>query len=95
VFDPAGREVLVDGQPVALTRSEFDLVAALISRPGRVFSRYELVTRIQGFDYDGYERTIDAHVKNVRRKIGDYSRNPRFLVTVPGVGYKWAVKPDA
>jgi len=80
---------------VALTRSEFDLLVALAGRPGRAWSRYELVTRVQGYDYDGYERTIDAHVKNLRRKLGDDPRQPRYVVTVPGVGYKLGVKPEA
>lgn len=74
---------------------EFDLVAALASRPGRVFSRYELVTRVQGYDYEGYKRTIDAHVKNLRRKLGEDPKSPRYVVTVAGVGYKFGVKADA
>jgi two-component system, OmpR family, response regulator RegX3 len=80
---------------VALTRSEFDLLAALASRPGRVFSRYELITRVQGYDHEAYERTVDAHVKNLRRKLGDDPRAPRFVVTVAGVGYKLGVAEDA
>jgi DNA-binding response OmpR family regulator len=59
-----------------------------------VFSRFELVTRVQGFDYEGYERTIDAHVKNLRRKLGDDPRAPRYVVTVTGVGYKLGVPAD-
>lgn len=95
VIDRAGREVTVGGQAVVLTRSEFDLLAALAAHPGRVMSRYELVTKVQGYDYEGYERTIDAHVKNLRRKLGDDPREPRFVVTVPGVGYKFGPRPDA
>jgi DNA-binding response OmpR family regulator len=68
---------------------------ALASRPGRVFSRFELVTKVQGYDYEGYDRTIDAHVKNLRRKLGDDPKAPRFIVTVTGVGYKLALQPDA
>ncbi|MFA5786090.1 MAG: response regulator transcription factor [Actinomycetota bacterium] len=94
-IDREGREVLVDGLPAQLTRSEFDLLLALASRPGRVFSRYELVTRIQGYDYEGYERVIDVHVKNLRKKLGDDPRNPRYIATVTGVGYKFAMKSDA
>jgi len=93
-LDPETREVTVDGTKVDLTRSEFDLLVALTSRPGRVFSRYELVTRVQGYDYEGYDRTVDAHVKNLRKKLGE-SGKPRFVVTVTGVGYKFALKPDA
>lgn len=94
VVDRETREVKADGEPVELTRSEFDLLLALASRPGRVYSRYELIGRVQGYDYEGYERTIDAHVKNLRRKLGDDPRNPRYVVTVTGVGYKLGVRPD-
>jgi DNA-binding response OmpR family regulator len=94
VIDPAGREVRLDGRPVSLTRSEFDLLAALATTPGRVFSRYELVARVHGFDYEGYERTADVHVKNLRAKLGDDPKNPQFVVTVPGIGYKLGASPD-
>ena len=95
VIDPAGREAILGGIPLTLTRSEFDLLLALASTPGRVFSRAELVARVHGYDYDGYQRTIDVHVKNLRAKLGDDSRSPRYLVTVPGVGYKFGGTPDA
>ena len=93
-IDRDGRGVIVDGNGVELTRTEFDLLLALAHAPGRVFSRYELLNRVQGSDYEGYERTIDAHVKNLRRKLGDDPRRPRFVVTVPGVGYKLGVGRD-
>jgi len=95
VIDREGREVALNGGAVELTRSEFDLLYALASRAGRVYSRYELITRVQGYDYEGYERTIDAHVKNLRRKLGEDPKHPRYVVTVTGVGYKFGVKPDA
>jgi two-component system, OmpR family, response regulator RegX3 len=95
VIDKDAREVTVDGTPVELTRSEFDLLHALASHPGRVFSRYELITKVQGYDYEGYERTIDAHVKNLRRKLGEDPRHPNLVLTVTGVGYKFGVKVDA
>jgi two-component system, OmpR family, response regulator RegX3 len=94
VIDPAGREVRLGGQPVPLTRSEFDLLAALAATPGRVFSRYELVARVHGYDYEGYERTADVHVKNLRAKLGDDPKAPRWIITVPGVGYKLGARPD-
>ncbi len=94
IVDRDGWQVHVSGEPAQLTRSEFDLLLALASRPGRVFSRYELVTRVQGYDYEGYERTIDAHVKNLRRKLGDDPRAPTYIVTVTGVGYKLGVTAD-
>jgi len=95
VIDRETRGVTLGGAPVDLTRSEFDLLYALASRSGRVYSRYELVTRVQGYDYEGYERTIDAHVKNLRRKLGDDPKNPRYVITVTGVGYKFGVPADA
>jgi DNA-binding response OmpR family regulator len=77
-----------------LTRTEFDLLAALASRPGRAWTRLELVSRVQGYDFEGYERTIDVHVKNLRRKLGDA---PPFhlVLTVAGIGYKLGVERDA
>jgi two-component system, OmpR family, response regulator RegX3 len=95
LIDRNTRSVVLDGAAVELTRSEFDLLFALSSHPGRVFSRYELVSKVQGYDFDGYERTIDAHVKNLRRKLGDDPKHPRFLLTVIGVGYKFGPKRDA
>ncbi len=68
-LDPERHQAVVEGRPVELTPSEFKLLLALARSPGRVFSRFELINRVQGHDYDGYERTIDAHVKNLRRKI--------------------------
>ena len=92
--DSDSREVSLDASAVELTRTEFDLLVALASRPGRAWSRFELVSRIQGDDYDGYERTVDAHVKNLRRKLGDDPRNPVFVLTVPGIGYKFGQAAD-
>ena len=77
-------------RPVELTPSEFKLLLALARSPGRVFSRFELINRVQGHDYDGYERTIDAHVKNLRRKIEPDAARPRYVQTVHGVGYRLA-----
>ena len=94
-IDRETREVTLDGTVLDLTRSEFDLLHALASHAGRVFSRFELINRVQGYDYDGYERTIDQHVKNVRRKLGEDPKHPRYVVTAIGVGYKFGVKADA
>ena len=94
VIDEERREVVLDGAVVPLTRTEFDLLVALSSRPGRVWSRFELVSRVQGYDYDGYERTVDVHVKNLRRKLGEDARDAVFVLTVPGVGYKFAPSAD-
>jgi DNA-binding response OmpR family regulator len=92
--DTERREVRGDGALVDLTRSEFDLLAALASRPGRAWTRLELVSRIQGHAFDAYQRTIDVHVKNLRRKLGD-TPPFRLVATVPGIGYKLGVDRDA
>ncbi|MBI4757562.1 MAG: winged helix-turn-helix domain-containing protein, partial [Chloroflexi bacterium] len=77
------------GNLVPLTPTEFELLATLIQSPGRVFTRLQLLDKVLGLEYEGYERTIDAHVKNLRQKIEADSRNPRYVVTVYGVGYKF------
>ena len=87
-LDRDSREVLVLDNPIDLTPSEFDLLAALMSAPGRVFSRLDLLDVIQGVRYEGYERTIDTHVKNLRSKIENDPRNPKYIETVYGVGYR-------
>jgi two-component system alkaline phosphatase synthesis response regulator PhoP len=76
------------GKRIDLTPSEFDLLAALIARPGRVFTRMELLERIQGEAFAGYERTIDVHIKNLRAKIEDDPREPQYIETVYGIGYR-------
>ncbi|MDQ2883454.1 MAG: response regulator transcription factor [Actinomycetota bacterium] len=94
-IDTARREVSLDDRPVALTRSEFDLLTALAARPGRVWSRRELASRVRGErDGDADERAIDAHVKNLRRKLGDPPAAARLVATVAGVGYKLGVDRD-
>jgi len=71
-----------------LTRTEFDILAMLAAHPGRVYTRLQLLEAASGDAFDGYERTIDAHVKNIRRKLDDRSKEPRYIRTVFGVGYK-------
>jgi DNA-binding response OmpR family regulator len=93
-IDQSAREVHLDGNEVTLTKSEFDLLLALATQPGKAFSRYELVARVHGYDYEGYERTIDVHVKNLRAKLGDDPKAPRYVLTVPGIGYKWGARAD-
>ena len=95
VIDRDAREVRLRGELVNVTRSEFDLLHALAAHPGRVFSRFELIAKVQGYDYEGYERTIDAHVKNLRKRLGEDPKHPRYIVTVTRVGYKFGAKPDA
>ena len=89
VIDISGHKILVEGKQVDLTASEFKLLATLARHPGRVYNRMELVEKVLGYDFEGYERTIDSHVKNLRAKIGDNPRNPKWLHTVHGVGYRF------
>lgn len=87
-IDPERRTVSVDGAVVDLTRTEFDILAAMAAHPGRVYTRLQLLEIATGDTFEGYERTIDAHVKNIRKKLGDDPRRPRYVHTVYGVGYK-------
>ena len=83
------RRMLAAGQrQVELTPSEFEILRVMLSSPGRVFSRAQLLEAAQGVTYEGYERTIDTHIKNLRHKIEEHPRRPRYLLTVHGVGYK-------
>ncbi|MFZ1239038.1 MAG: response regulator transcription factor [Anaerolineae bacterium] len=83
------REVAAHGQPVSLTPTEFRLLETLVREPGRAFSRSELLDRAFGFDYDGIERTVDVHIMNLRRKIEPQPGTPRYIMTVPGFGYRF------
>lgn len=95
-IDVASRRVTVAGRLVELTPTEFDLLATMAREPGRVFSRLQLLEKVQGYAaYEGFERTIDAHVKNLRRKIEPDPRNPRYIQTVFGVGYRFEVGDNA
>jgi two-component system alkaline phosphatase synthesis response regulator PhoP len=87
-LDRGRREVRVREELVALTPTEFDLLAALMEAPGRVFTRRELLEAVQGVAFEAYERTVDAHVKNLRQKIEPDPANPIYVTTVRGVGYK-------
>jgi DNA-binding response OmpR family regulator len=89
-LDRDTRAVKVATRYVDLTPSEFDLLAALMTAPGRVFSRLDLLDIIQGIRYEGYQRTIDLHVKNLRAKIEADPRSPRYIQTVYGAGYRFA-----
>jgi DNA-binding response OmpR family regulator len=91
-LDRENRTVSVADRFVDLTPSEFELLAALMSAPGRVFSRLDLLDNIQGVRFEGYERTIDLHIKNLRAKIEPVPRSPRYIPTVYGVGYRFARK---
>src|SRR5215470_13065467 len=90
VVDPGRMLASVGGRPVDLTATEFQLLMALARAPGRVFTRSQLLDALHGVAVEAYERAIDAHVKNIRRKIEPDPRRPRYLLTVYGVGYKLA-----
>lgn len=94
LVDQARRLVHVSGREVSCTPAEFEILAAMGSRPGRVFSRQQLLERTNGFDRDSTSRTIDVHVRNLRRKIEVDAAHPAYLLTVFGVGYKLAAGPD-
>lgn len=83
------------GSPVALTTSEFKVLFTLASAPQKVFAREELVERALGYQFEGYDRSIDAHIKNIRQKIEDDPKKPSFILTVYGVGYKFIGRKDA
>lgn len=91
-LDRNGRLVKVNGSYVDLTPSEFDLLAALMAAPGRAFSRLDLLDILQGNAFEGYERTIDVHIRNLRSKIELDSRNPHYVETVYGVGYRFNIE---
>jgi DNA-binding response OmpR family regulator len=95
VIDRESREVSVRGRKVSLTPTQFGLLLALARVPGRVYSRYELINRVRGYEFEGYERTIDAHVKNLRRKLERDPHEPELVLTVLGGGYRLGVRRDA
>jgi len=90
VLDRSTRNVSVADRSVSLTPSEFELLAALMENPGRVLTREQLLERLGGGDYDGVERTIDVHVRNLRLKVEPDPGRPRYIQTVFGVGYRCA-----
>jgi len=92
-MDVSKHTVTLDGKPVELTPTEFDLLGALIKNPGRVYTRMQLLDLVQGETFEGYERTVDAHIKNLRQKLGDDPKEPRYILTVFGVGYKFVEVP--
>lgn len=89
VIDPVKHEVHLAARLIDLTPMEFNLLQALAAQPGRAFSRMDLLDAAQGEAYEGYERTIDVHIKNLRQKLGDEPRAPTYLLTVYGIGYKF------
>ncbi|HEU5389336.1 MAG TPA: response regulator transcription factor [Streptosporangiaceae bacterium] len=94
VIDEPRREVRVRSAAAELPPTEWGILVALATVPGRVYSRYELINRVRGYEFAGYERTVDSHVKNLRRKIGDDPSDPRIVQTVLGGGYRPGLARD-
>lgn len=88
-LDVTAHRAILGGEDLDLTASEFRLLITLARYPGRVYSRMELVEKVLGYDYEGYERTVDSHIKNLRAKLKDDPRSPRYIFTVHGVGYRF------
>ncbi|MDP2183676.1 MAG: response regulator transcription factor [Actinomycetota bacterium] len=92
--DVAAHKAFIGEEELDLTASEFKLLMTLARYPGRVYSRMELVEKVLGYDFEGYERTIDSHVKNLRAKLHDDPKQPTFIYTVHGVGYRFEPAED-
>jgi two-component system response regulator BaeR len=88
-LDPDTRQVSVYGEPLHLTPNEFDLLKVLMSHPERVFERGDLIALVQGYDFEGYDRTIDSHIKNIRKKIAAHLADHQVIKTIYGVGYAY------
>src|SRR5512132_2440391 len=93
-IDPGARSVEVDGEPIALARKEFDLLAELARNAGQVVTREDLMSRVWDVNWFGSTKTLDVHIKTLRRKLGDDSANPRFIETVRGVGFRLIAAQD-
>ena len=94
VMDKEAREVSVSGRKITLTPSEYSLLQVMMESPGRVFSRSELIDRVQGYHFEGYDRTVDSHVKNLRKKIAEIETGKEIISTIYGVGYKLNIAED-
>jgi len=95
VLDGQAFELKLDGRPIRITSTEFKVLQVLASHPAKVLTREILVEKALGYTFEGYDRSIDAHIKNIRRKIENDPKDPVFILTVYGVGYRFAGKPDA
>lgn len=94
-INPLTREVTKRGNAVSLTTTEFKILLSIAEKPQMVFSRLQLINIVQGFDFEGFDRVVDAHIKNLRQKIEDNTRKPLFIKTVYGSGYKFIGIPDS
>ncbi|MCT8137735.1 response regulator transcription factor [Anaerobacillus sp. CMMVII] len=94
MIDFLKKEVRVKGNEITLTPNEFKLLVAMAEYPGRVYSRLDLLDKMQSESYEGYERSIDVHIKNLRKKFETDTKNPEYVITVFGMGYKFGGKLD-
>ena len=94
VIDGQGYEVKKNGKQLKITPTEFKVLYSLASAPGKVFTREDLVEKALGYQFEGYERSIDAHIKNIRHKIEEDPKNPAYIITIYGVGYRFSGKRD-
>lgn len=93
-IDLLKKEVLVKGEVVTVTPIEMNLLVAMAEHPGRVYSRMDLLEKVQNESYEGYERSIDVHIKNLRKKVEQDTKKPEYIITVFGMGYKFGGKRD-
>lgn len=95
ILDNASYSVIRNGRPAKLTAAEFKLLYALAATPQKTFTREELIDKVMGYQFEGYERNIDSHIKNIRRKLGEDPHSPEFVLTVYGLGYRFGGVKDA
>lgn len=89
IIDYEKRSVVLNGEEVSFTPNEFNILCSLVINRGKVLSREQLIDKIGGMDFDGYDRTIDVHIKNIRKKIEEDTKKPKYIITVMKVGYKF------
>lgn len=89
IIDYDKRRVELKGKEISFTQSEFDILYTLLINKGKVLSREQLIENVFGIDFDGYDRTVDVHIKNIRKKIEEDTKNPKYIITVTKVGYKF------
>lgn len=95
VLDQNSRSLTIAGTPVELTPTEYKLLELFLAHPGQVFSRLQLIEKVQDYAFEGYERTVDSHIKNLRKKLGASPDEPHYIKTIYGVGYKLAGEQHA
>lgn len=92
IIDPESKEVFFNNKLISMTYTEFDILFTLANTPNKIFSRSELIEKIKGFDFEGLDRSIDSHIKNIRRKLECDPKNPKYILTIHGTGYRFGYK---